>query len=120
MSTVFHLQMDRATKCSIWSIGQILRGVVKSDQTNWIDKIPLVKFAMYSIASATTGFALFELNGAMLRMMKRVDKLTELQEVQAFAQRVKDNVLQVHDVILESQVLQTYHANKHRHPEHHQ
>lgn len=120
MSTVFHPQTNGATKHSIRLVEQILREVVKSDQTDWVDKIPLVKFTMNLTTSATTGFAPFELNGAMPRMMNGVDKSTELQGVQAFAQRVKDNLLQAHDAILESRVLQTYYANKHRHPEHHQ
>ena len=62
MSTVFHPQMDGTTEWANCSIGQILRMIINDDQKNWADKCPMVEFALNSSVSATTGFALFELN----------------------------------------------------------
>lgn len=92
--------------------------MVKSDQTDWAEKVPIVEFTMNSTSSATTGFAPFELNGTMPRMVTGGEVPTELQGVQAFVQRVKDNLLQAHDAILDSRVLQTHQANRHRRSEH--
>ena len=36
--------------------------IIKDDQKNWLDKCLMVEFALNSSVSATTGFALFELN----------------------------------------------------------
>ena len=62
MSTVFHPQMDGATEQVNCSIGQILRMIIHDDQGDWAAKFPMVEFVLNSSISATTGFALFELN----------------------------------------------------------
>jgi hypothetical protein len=36
--------------------------MVEPNQTNWVDKIPLVEFTINSNISSSTGFAPFELN----------------------------------------------------------
>jgi hypothetical protein len=36
--------------------------MVEPNQTKWVDKIPLVEFAINSNISSSTGFAPFELN----------------------------------------------------------
>ena len=43
------------------SIGQILQAIISPDQLNWYQKIPMVKFAINSSISKSTGFAPFEL-----------------------------------------------------------
>jgi hypothetical protein len=62
MSTLFHPEMDGASQQVNRSIGQILRTMVEPNQTHWVDKIPLVEFAINSNISSSTGFAPFELN----------------------------------------------------------
>src|ERR1700676_4266299 len=46
MSTAFHPQMDGATERANRSIGQILRTLVQPNQTDWAEKLPMVKFAI--------------------------------------------------------------------------
>jgi hypothetical protein len=62
MSTAFHPETDGASERAIRSIAQILRSMVKPDQKDWVEKIPLVEFAINSSISKSTGFAPFELN----------------------------------------------------------
>lgn len=92
--------------------------MVKSDQSDWATKVPLVEFAMNSTVSATTGFAPFELNGAMPRMIKEFKENRALPRVELFAETVWENLLLAYDSIIESRVLQMHYANKRRYPEH--
>ena len=62
MSTSFHPQTDGASERAIRSIVQILRAIVNPDQKDWADKAPIVKFAINSAISSSSGFAPFELN----------------------------------------------------------
>src|SRR5215471_12911847 len=56
MSTAFHPQMDGQVKWMNWNIGQIFHAAIHYDQRNWVDKSPMVKFAITSSISATTRF----------------------------------------------------------------
>jgi hypothetical protein len=62
MSTLFHPETDGASERTNQSIGQILQTMVEPNQTNWVDKIPLVEFTINSNISSSTGFAPFKLN----------------------------------------------------------
>ena len=62
MLTLFHPQTDSASECAIQLVMQILCAMVKLNQQNWADKIPLVEFALNLAISNSLGFALFKLN----------------------------------------------------------
>ena len=62
MSTSFHPQTDGASKLVNSSIGQILQTLILPNQTDWVDKLPLMEFAINLNISSLTGFAPFELN----------------------------------------------------------
>lgn len=104
MSTVFHSQTDGASEQSIHTVEQILRSVVRDDQKNWATKTPLVEFAMNSTASSSTGFAPFELNGAIPRMMGTIETWGTVPGIRQFAQQVHGNLLAVHDAIIDSRI----------------
>ncbi|KAJ3543853.1 hypothetical protein NM688_g5811 [Phlebia brevispora] len=115
MSTAFHPQTDGATERANRSIAQILRACVKPDQSDWVDHLPMVEFAINSSISSSTGFAPFELNyGVMLKMVPALELETAIPGVRRFAQRTLDNLMMAHDAIIESHVIQTHHANKRR------
>lgn len=116
MSTSFHPQTDGASERAIKSVGQLMRAMVKSDQTDWTEKIPMVEFAMNSTSSSTTGFAPFELNGQMPRMMSG-ELMATVPGVHALTQRIRDNLIEAHDAIIDSRVRQTHQANRHRRSE---
>ncbi|EPT01764.1 hypothetical protein FOMPIDRAFT_1096796, partial [Fomitopsis schrenkii] len=66
-----------------------------------------------SSASATTGFAPFELNyGYMPRMVREIAPSAAMPGVRDFAERALDNLRMAHDAIIASRVSQTYYANQ--------
>lgn len=117
MSTAFHPQTDGATERANRSITQILRAVVRPDQKDWVDQLPMVQFALNSSASSTTGFAPFELTGGYLPSMVRSLPESIMPGVKAFADAALDNLAMAHDAIIDARVHQTYQANKKRRDE---
>jgi hypothetical protein len=119
MATAFHPQTDGATERANQSIGQVLRSIVRDDQKDWAVKCPMVELALNSNVSATTGFALFELNhGYMPRIDLPVNTDTMFKGVSQFEQQARWSLMAAHDAILEHRVDQTFQANrKHRESE---
>ena len=105
MSTAFHPQMDGVTEWANHSIGQILRMIIHDDQRDWAAKCPMVEFALNSNVSATTGFALFELNQ---RYMPQIGMLTSFDTtskgVKQFALQVKWDLMVAHNTIIVNRV----------------
>src|ERR1700723_484051 len=114
MSTVFHLQTDGATERANRSVAQILRSVIQPDQLDWVDKLPIVEYAINSNISSSTGFAPFELNYGYLSTLISGIIPTENAKpgVHKFINQAINNLEEAHDVIIESAVMQTIHANK--------
>jgi transposase InsO family protein len=111
MSTAFHPQTDDATEQVNRSIIQILRALIHPDQKDWVRKVPLMEFAVNSSASASTGYATFELSQGYMPQMIQSMPDSELPGVQAFAQQARDSLTQAHDAIIKSWVFQTHQAN---------
>jgi hypothetical protein len=117
MSTAFHPQTDGASERAIRSVSQILRGKVRADQKDWVEKIPMTEFAINSAVSSSTGFAPFELNyGYMPSMITSVpEELVKAPKgVREFVETAMANVAAAHDAVIESRVIQTHSANKRR------
>ena len=115
MSTAFHPQTDGASERAIRNVGQILRSVVEPDQRNWLEKLPMVEFAINSSVSASTGFAPFELNyGYMPKMSSFPSIPGSFPGATAFAERARHNLEQAHDALIEAHVNSTHQANKRR------
>ena len=75
----------------------------------------MVKYALNSSISSSTGFVPFELNyGHMPKMMSRVDKgrTSSPPGMEMFVRQALENLAMVHNAIIESRIRQTYHANK--------
>ncbi|GJE91950.1 chromo domain-containing protein [Phanerochaete sordida] len=118
MSTSFHPQTDGATERANRSIEQILRAMVKPDQTDWVDKLPMVEFALNSSVNSSTGYAPFELvQGTMPRMVHQLPKENHVPGAKAFVERAVLNLCAAHDAIIDSRIHQTHHANRHRRDE---
>jgi hypothetical protein len=62
MSTAFHLEIDSATERANRVINNILCTLIKPNQMDWADKLPMVEFAINSSHNKSTGFAPFEVN----------------------------------------------------------
>jgi hypothetical protein len=119
MSTSFHPQTDGTTERVNRSIGQILRIMVDADQKNWVDKCPLMEFALNSSINESTGYAPFELDGGYIpSMIREVPSSTKTPPgVHEFADRALQHLQDAHDAIIESRVYQVYNANQRRRQE---
>ncbi|KXN92066.1 hypothetical protein AN958_10118 [Leucoagaricus sp. SymC.cos] len=89
--------------------------MVQYNQKNWVNKAPLVKFAINSSISASTKFAPFELNYGYLPSIIQDSWMADTvhQGVKVFAEAALLNIAAAHDAIIEAGVFQTHQANKH-------
>ena len=114
MSTAFHPETDGASERVNRSIGQVLRTLIRPDQTDWVEKLAITEFAINSNISSSTGFAPFELNyGYMPSLIGGIMPFEKAKPgIRRFVNQVVKNLEMAHDAILESRVNQTRHANK--------
>jgi hypothetical protein len=79
----------------------------------------MMEFAINASISESTGFALFELDGAyMPRMIHQLPESNMAPPgVRTFAQQALQNLAAVHDAIIASHVVQQHYSNSHRHQE---
>jgi hypothetical protein len=119
MSTSFHLQTDGITERANRSIGQIFRAIIDPDQRDWVEKSPLIEFAINSSINSVTGLAPFEINnGYMPVMMKEVkDNERTPPGVRSFTQNAIRNMAIAHDALIEARVFQKIYADKKRRSE---
>ncbi|KXN85595.1 hypothetical protein AN958_11090 [Leucoagaricus sp. SymC.cos] len=98
------------------NVGQIFCVTVSYDQKNWVEKVLLTEFTINSSISASTGYALFELNdGYMPSIIKEIRDDNSLpQEIKKFTKVALTNIAAVCDIIIKSRVFQTQQANKYR------
>jgi len=97
------------------SIAQVLQTLVHNDQKNWEDMCLAIKFALNSNISATTGYALFELNYRYIPQLgQHLSTDTQFTGVKQFSQQALWNLTIAHNTIVEHHVMQTHHANHKR------
>src|SRR3979490_2209872 len=98
---------------------QILRTVIRPDQSDWVEKLPMVEFALNSNISSSTGFAPFKLNYDFMPTL--IGGITPIEKakpgVKNFINLAIGNLEKAHDAMIESRVKQTHHANRHRREE---
>jgi len=116
MSTSFHPQTDGQTERANRNVAQIFRAIVRHDQKDWVDRVPMAEFAINASVSATTKFAPFELNsGIMPSMMKEIRSDDVLPKgIKAYGEQALRNLAEAHDNIIEARVFQTKAANTRR------
>ena len=120
MSTSFHPQTDGATERANRVINSVLRAVIKPDQSDWYEKLPMVEFAINSAENKSSGFAPFELNyGYIPTLRGLLDRvpISFKPGVRHYAERAQSCLLAAHDAIIASRVNQTHHANRRRREE---
>jgi len=78
--------------------------LIRPDQQDWLNKIPMVEFALNSAISNSSGFAPFELNyGYMPSMNPGVTpEPSKIPGVKYFITRAMQNLADAHDAIIES------------------
>ena len=73
MSMSFHPQTDGAMEWANRSIGQMFRSLIKPDQKDWVQRCPMIEFAINASVGDATKLAPFEINcGYMPTMMREV------------------------------------------------
>jgi transposase InsO family protein len=113
MSTVFHPQTDGLTERVNRSVSQVLRAMIRPDQTDWAEQLLLAEFAMNSCTSETTGFSPFELNYGFTPRTVNLSMMPAAPDgVKMFAEKAHSNLEQAHDAIISARVRQTHYANK--------
>ena len=61
MTTAFHPQGDGRSERTNKTVGQILRSFTSKRQTQWLEALPSVEFAINTTLNVSTGFAPFKL-----------------------------------------------------------
>lgn len=89
---------------------------IHPSQKDWIARVDMTKFMINSSIGQMTQFALFELNGGYLLLMLKEYQPQDSTPpgIWKFAQQALANLAEAHDVIIESHIFQTHHANKKR------
>ena len=62
MSSAFHPQSDGSTERGNQTVGQMLRSCIRSNQHNWVARLPSIEFAINSARSKSMGYSPFFLN----------------------------------------------------------
>jgi hypothetical protein len=78
--------------------------MIEPNQSDWVEKIPLMEFSINSNISSSTGFAPFELNyGYMPTLIGRITPMEKAKPgMKQFVTQALSNLEMAHDTILES------------------
>ena len=111
--------MDGATEQANRSVGQMFRAMIHPDQKDWVEKCPMIEFAINLSIGRATGLAPFEINyGYMPVMMKEVKETEKTPPgVRTFAKNALKNMALAHDALIESRVFQQQYADARRRKE---
>src|SRR6266705_1450687 len=116
-TTAFHLQGDSQVERMIQKVVQILHARVRLDQHDWAAKLSMAEFTINVSSNTSTGFAPFKLIYGHMPKMCLTAPPSDYLGVNDFAQKVKDNLMAAHNMIIHNRAAQTIHANKKRHPD---
>ena len=113
MSNSFHPQTDGATEQANRSVGQMFRVMIRPDQKDWVEKCPMIEFAINSSIGRATGLAPFEINYRYMPvMMKEVKDMEKTPPgVRMFTKNALKNMALAHDALIESRVFQQRYTN---------
>jgi hypothetical protein len=113
MPTAYHPQTDEMSGKAIHNITQVLRGCVSNDQSDWVERLPIVKFAINSTISESTGFAPFELTYRSIPCIINCIDPMLFDTVCTFADKALTNLAITHNSIIASGSYQAHYASRH-------
>ena len=89
---------------------------ISVDQTDWVEKTPMVEFAINSSVSETTEMAPFEINSTMFpTIMPRIQwEGSTHKGIREFVEAAEQNLNDAYDAIIAAWVFQKVKADKHR------
>jgi len=106
--------MDGAMERANRSIGQMFQALIKPNQRNWVEKSPLIEFAIKASIGNATGLAPFEINygymPAMIKEMRAMERTP--QGVKMFARNALKNMTLAHDMLIKDRIFQQKYTNK--------
>ena len=83
-----------------------------SDQSNWVNWLPMAEFAINSSVNDSTGFAPFELTYGVMPRIFQATVSTLFFRVKSFTEKALTNLAIAHDSIIANHTFQTHYANK--------
>jgi hypothetical protein len=114
MSTAFHLETDGATEWANQVINNILHALVRPDQMDWADKLPMAEFAINSSHNKSTRFAPFKVNYRYIPTLQGLlDTIPKDVKpgIRTYMDKAHKHLQQAHDSIIASRVFQTHYVN---------
>jgi len=124
MSTAYHPQTDGSSERSNKTVNQCLRYHVQRNQKGWVAALPLIRFQIMNSVNGSTGYSGFQLlMGRSPRLippfMERTkeDDSPESDRTSELIERLKWDVEDAKDHLLEAKCLQAFYANRDCGPE---
>lgn len=117
LSTAYHPQSDGASERTNKTITQCLRFHVERNQRGWVRALPRIRFNMMNTVNASTGFTPFQLRmGRAPRLLPPITPHAAGDEPRArdIVDRLRLDVAEAQDNLLQAKINQAYQANKHR------
>ena len=115
MSMLYHPQTDGSSEWAIQVMSQILRSIINDHQMNWVEQLPLVKFAMNSAENESTRSMPFEVNyGWLPHIIKGVEFDSSRPGIKQFIKNITNVIDKTFDWLLTQRTRQTIAEEKAR------
>jgi len=119
MSTVYHPQTDGSSERSNKTVNQCLRYHVQRNQKGWVAALPLIRFQIMNSVNGLTGYSSFQLlMGRSPRLIPPLlattdaDRSTESDHAMELIERIKWDVEDAKDHLLEAKCMQAFYVNR--------
>ena len=123
MSTAYHPQSDGSSERSNKTVNQCLQYHVQRNQKCWVAALPLIRFQIMNSVNASTGYCFQLLMGRSPRLIppflppKGNEQSPEGDRAAELIERLRWDVEDAKDHLLEAKCLQAFYANRDRGPE---
>ena len=114
MSSAYHPESDGSTERANRTITQMLRQCIHRNQKNWVEKLPMIEFAINLARSESTGYAPFVLNSGRMPRSMIWDSASkaEYPNMRNWALKKKLALMTAHDSIIAACIKQMCGANQ--------
>lgn len=118
-STAFHPETDGSSERSNKTVIQLLRNMVDRKQTNWLDNLPAVEYAINSNVNSSTGKTPFEVVlGYTPRLLPLPESApSDLPAVEAIVEKREQAIAEAANSLIIAKARQAEQANKRRAPD---
>jgi hypothetical protein len=116
MLSAYHPQTDGMTERVQRNYTGLLRICAGARQTEWVQNLPAIEFAINSARSEATGLSPFYLNYGRTPSPMVVNTNSKFPGVREHIERIKIAIMTAHDAVLDGRTKMTRQANQHRRP----